>query len=333
MPLEGAGALPASGRGALGVAAAGASGVAVVADFSAWAFSSAAALRLASAWAWRSATVSGFAGTGTSDASGAGDSGAAVGCGPGVGRPPGFGADERAPGRGADDGVAAGAVACPVTPAASRAALSLRATGGSMLDDGPLTNSPISLSLASAVLLSTPISAAISCTRGFATVLLSGGPLPGRRGPLVLDGSHFEPLISCPCAVQPVLSDARALGWAASRSRSPPRAAGSSAASLRRARPKARRAIALSMHSMVGWIHAPLPAITARSSRTRELVVGSATIRWRADLGARRRQPTHVLTGSILPPPSGGEEVGSRRRALSRRPRGSSRAGCRSSRP
>ncbi|OUE22829.1 hypothetical protein BFL36_08955 [Clavibacter michiganensis] len=332
MPLDGAGVLPASGRGALGVDAAGASGVADAADFSACAFSSAAALRVASAWAWRSATVSGAAGAGTSDASGASGAGA-VGCGPGVGRPPGFGADERLPGRGADDGAAAGAAAWPVTPAASSAALSLRATGGSMLDDGPLTNSPISLSLASAVLLSTPISAAISCTRGFATVLLSGGPLPGRRGPLVLDGSHFEPLISCPCAVQPVLSDARALGWAASRSRSPPRAAGSSAASLRRARPKARLAMARSMHSMVGWIHAPLPAITARSSTTRERVGGSATIRRRADLGARRRQPTHVLTGSILPPPSGGGEAGSRRAALSRRPRGSSRAGCRSSRP
>jgi hypothetical protein len=34
------------------------------------------------------------------------------------------------------------------------------------------------LSLARAVLLSTPSSAAISCTRGLATILLSGADLP-----------------------------------------------------------------------------------------------------------------------------------------------------------
>ena len=65
-------------------------------------------------------------------------------------------------------------------PSASNAARSLRATGGSIVDDGLFTNSPISLSFARAVLLSTPISAAISCTRGLATILLSGRVCPGR---------------------------------------------------------------------------------------------------------------------------------------------------------
>src|SRR3546814_15438297 len=44
-----------------------------------------------------------------------------------------------------------------------------------MVDEGPLTNSPSSFSFARATLLSTPSSEAISCTRGFATILLSGG--------------------------------------------------------------------------------------------------------------------------------------------------------------
>lgn len=42
-----------------------------------------------------------------------------------------------------------------------------------MLDDGPFTNSPISLSFSRTFLLSMPRSDAISCTRGFATILLS----------------------------------------------------------------------------------------------------------------------------------------------------------------
>ena len=95
------------------------------------------------------------------------------------------------------------------TPSASRAARSLRATGGAMLDAEDLTNSPSSCSFARATLLSTPSSAAISCTRGFATILLSRVHAQDRREPLLVDGSHFEPLIFCPLAVQPVLSS----GW------------------------------------------------------------------------------------------------------------------------
>lgn len=69
-----------------------------------------------------------------------------------------------------------------VTPSASRAAFTFRATGGATADELALTNSPISFSLARTTLLSTPISEAISCTRGFATFLLSGFT-PDRREP------------------------------------------------------------------------------------------------------------------------------------------------------
>ena len=131
----------------------------------------------------------------SASASAAGDAGSAAGCagaasagagasgsGFGAGFGPGFGAPAAF--------LAAGfAAASPspwalVTPSASRAALTLRATGGAMLDEDALTNSPISLSLARTTLLSTPISAAISCTRGFATFLLSGFT-PDRREPLI----------------------------------------------------------------------------------------------------------------------------------------------------
>jgi hypothetical protein len=66
-----------------------------------------------------------------------------------------------------------------------------------MLEDGPLTNSPISLSFASATLLSTPSSLATSCTRGFAATILLSGAHPGQGQALVADGTHFEPLIGC----------------------------------------------------------------------------------------------------------------------------------------
>jgi hypothetical protein len=84
-----------------------------------------------------------------------------------------------------DAGVATGfAGSAPgFAPSEARAALSLRATGGSMLDDGPLTNSPSSLSFASATLLSTPSSLAISCTRGFAATILLFGTCPSRGKP------------------------------------------------------------------------------------------------------------------------------------------------------
>jgi hypothetical protein len=61
------------------------------------------------------------------------------------------------------------------TPSSAKAAFSFRTTGGSTVEEGPLTNSPISLSFSRVRLLSMPSSVAISCTRGFpATTLLSG---------------------------------------------------------------------------------------------------------------------------------------------------------------
>jgi hypothetical protein len=100
---------------------------------------------------------------------------------------PGVGAEE-APGLGEepldfDAGFAAGVASGAdfSEPSASIAARSLRATGGSMVDEGLFTNSPSSLSFASAILLSTPSSAAISCTRGLpATILLSESVHPDR---------------------------------------------------------------------------------------------------------------------------------------------------------
>lgn len=124
------------------------------------------------------------AGAAGAGAAGAGTSGAGLGpgFGPGVGAGlaaepvPGFVADAAA-------GFAAGAAgAAPLSElSASIAARSLRATGGSMVEDGLFTNSPSSLSFASAILLSTPSSAAISCTRGLpATILLSESVHPDR---------------------------------------------------------------------------------------------------------------------------------------------------------
>lgn len=136
------------------------------------------------------AGASGAAGAGVAAAgAGAGAAGAAgasgAGLGPGLG--PGFGpgvAPEVVPGLAAEGaGFAAGAAgAAPLSElSASIAARSLRATGGSMVEDGLFTNSPSSLSFASAILLSTPSSAAISCTRGLpATILLSESVHPDR---------------------------------------------------------------------------------------------------------------------------------------------------------
>jgi hypothetical protein len=139
-----------------------------------------AAAAFSAAWAWRSATVSGAAGAGAAGV--AGTSGTTVvstgSATRGPGRAPGLARVGRdAPGftgvGAADaactpvpDGVAAGA------PSAWRAARRRRATGGSMLEDGPLTNSPISFNFARATLLSTLNSLAISCTRGFAATIL-----------------------------------------------------------------------------------------------------------------------------------------------------------------
>lgn len=90
------------------------------------------------------------------------------GLGPGVAAEPGF-----APGLGA--GVDAPVEAAGFSAAFSAsgyAARSFLATGGSTVDDGDFTNSPISCNLARASFEVIPSSLASSCTRALATVLL-----------------------------------------------------------------------------------------------------------------------------------------------------------------
>lgn len=118
---------------------------------------------------------------------------------------PGFGA----PGLDADVdpvvGLAAADPASGVAVLAGNASLRRFATGGSIVDEGLLTYSPSSVSFAINSLLGTPSSLAISLTRGFVATNspVSGSPEQGK--PLAVGGSHFEPLIVFPLAVQPVL--------------------------------------------------------------------------------------------------------------------------------
>jgi hypothetical protein len=140
--------------------------------------------------------VSGVAGAAGAAAAGAGAAGAGAAGRAGPGRP----------GRGA---CAAGACSAGLAvPSAWRAARSFRATGGSMVEEGLLTNSPSSFSFARATLLSTPSSEAISCTRGFATILLSGAyPKTGQtvsRGRVSFRAVHFVSI-----AIQPFLDGLR----------------------------------------------------------------------------------------------------------------------------
>ncbi len=216
--------------------------------------------------------------------------GAAGRAGPGVGpdgRAPGVAAGRAGPGRAPGRDAAAAGLASedPDDPSAARAARSLRATGGSMVDEGLLTNSPSSFSFASATLLSTPSSEAISCTRGFATILLSEGlPRTGQTascGRVSFRAVHFVSI-----AVQPFR------WWCDSK------VCVSSGPDTRNARTKARRARAFPTHASVSCTHAPRPGRTARSSLTR--TDPSATTRRSDDRGARARHPTHVRTGSIV---------------------------------
>src|SRR5256884_4086860 len=98
-----------------------------------------------------------------------------------------------------DTGARAGAGAEP----ASSAARSRRATGASTVLDADLTNSPISLSLASTALLSTPSSFASSCTRALpATALLTPRPrgqVPAATSLLHLKPDHCGDFIVCSC--------------------------------------------------------------------------------------------------------------------------------------
>lgn len=237
--------------------------------------------------------AAGAAGAGADAAGAAGAGvlwGAAGRAGPGVGpdgRAPGVAAGRAGPGRAPGRAAAAAGLASedPDAPSAAKAARSLRATGGSMVDEGLLTNSPSSLSFASATLLSTPSSEAISCTRGFATILLSEG-LP-RTGQTVSCGRvSFRAVHFVSIAVQPF------------RWRVDSKVCVSSGPDTRNARTKARRARAFPTHASVSCTHAPRPGRIARSSLTS--TDPSATTRRSDDRGARARHPTHVRTGSIV---------------------------------
>src|SRR5690606_36614388 len=119
------------------------------------------------------ADAAGRSAAGAAGASGSAGSAGAAGAGAGAGlAAAGFGA-----------GLAAGLAAAwgLATPSASSCCLRRRATGGAIDEDADFTYSPISLSFSRAMLDSMPSSAAISCTRGLATILLSGSA-PGRSG-------------------------------------------------------------------------------------------------------------------------------------------------------
>lgn len=206
------------------------------------------------------ADAAGVAAAGAASAGAGAAAGAAGLAGPGVGpdgRAPGVAAGRAGPGRAPGRAAAAAGLASedPEELSAARAARSLRATGGSMVDEGLLTNSPSSFSFASATLLSTPSSEAISCTRGFATILLSEG-LP-RTGQTVTCGRvSFRAVHFVSIAVQPFR------WWCDSK------VCVSSGPDTRNARTKARRARALLTHASVSCTHAPRPGRTARSSGT-----------------------------------------------------------------
>lgn len=188
----GAGEVPGllSDAGAAGVDEAGAAGVDAAGRSSAR--GAAGALGAAGA-ADEGVAVAGVAGAGVAAAGAAGAAGAGR-AGPGRAED---GVADLAGAEGAADAVGAAGL-LPVTPSASSLALSFRTTGGSMLEDGPLTNSPISLSFARAILVSIPRSAATSCTRGFAATFLLSEVHPDREDRLAVGGTHLESLISCP---------------------------------------------------------------------------------------------------------------------------------------
>lgn len=144
--------------------------------FSAAARASAAATSMSCALAGLATGVTGCGGPGTGPL-GFGPGVGAVGRRGGMGRAETRGAPGVGDGVGVDAGLgaAAGAVGADEPPAdATNAPRRRRATGASTVLDADFTNSPISFSLASTVLLSTPSSLASSCTRALpATALLT----------------------------------------------------------------------------------------------------------------------------------------------------------------
>jgi hypothetical protein len=127
----------------------------------------------------------------TSWAGSEGGSGAGAAFFPGAFGVAGFG--------GASAGAAAAVAAFSFSPYSFLKRIS---TGSSIVEEGDLTNSPISLSFSRTNLLSTPNSLASSWTRVLATVLLLAR-VPGSRcgrgqiGPLVVVQTHRKVLIEC----------------------------------------------------------------------------------------------------------------------------------------
>src|SRR5207249_1551192 len=184
------GTVPGPGRGAVAVPGPGGSGSGRCrACWAALTVASCSALRTAArasaaatslSWALAGLTTGGAAGTG-----GAFFAGTFLG---GAGR-----AETRgSPAAGTAGADATGVGAGAGMLAASSATRSRRATGASTVLDADLTNSPISLSLASTVLLSTPSSFASSCTRALpATALLT--PRPRGQVPAATSLLHLKP--------------------------------------------------------------------------------------------------------------------------------------------
>ena len=149
-----------------------------------------------------------------------------------------------------------------LAPSASRAARSFRATGGSIVDEGPLTNSPSSFSFSSASLLDTPNSLAISCTRGFPATSLLSGPAPGQGqttngGRVSFRAAHQLSMCRSACSLEDPVDPYSV--------RSSP---ASSGPAVRNARAHARRDVAVSMQSRVPCTHAPRPGRLVDASAT-----------------------------------------------------------------
>jgi len=217
------------------------------------------------------------------------------------------GAGRAAAGAGA---LGAGAAGAAGAEPASRAPRSRRATGASTVLDADLTNSPISLSLARTVLLSTPSSFASSCTRALpgTALLTSRSCEPNPQRPhsctrsLVISGTS-----SCAHLGRPTLlgRDVAAVATPSvvPRGTTPTRrCSASSPVSAtpvsRSARPKARRRSASAKQAGSGCRCAPRPGSRRLGSgwSRRSTPVPAATNRIRSEVGARLRQPTHVRT-------------------------------------
>ena len=236
----------------------------------------------------------------------AGAAGRRGGCGRAVG---GAGRAELGAGAlGADGADAAGA------DPASRAPRSRRATGASTVLDADLTNSPISLSLARTVLLSTPSSFASSCTRALpGTALLTSRSCEQHpQRPHSCTRSLFiSGTSSCAHLGRPTLLGRDAAtgatssvvpnGMATVRMCSASKPVSATPVS-RSARPKARRRSASAKQAGSGCRCAPRPGSRRPGSgwSRRSSPEPAVTNRINSEAGARSRQPTQVRVGPTM---------------------------------